>query len=273
MQFSINKNAIWLLVIACFAVNCSKGQENDLGPVADNYVRYYIKPVDLFVGFVSDEKLPNTAPVGYSDFSLNIMCFPMGAGEYNGQTFSSQDVEKYRTDHFIHRTPKSNEWVEYDDPYNPEFNRIYDSLCTAHNDTKYSAARERYVGEQFAFPTLFRRMTLSVASDTDYDATHPAGTPLDDVLNVYFYSVKEIVESGYDFDKYPSKGFIDGHAIQEPLTQFNNEYRKLMGAMFKLSFTKAPAATSVHRFTVTYTDEDGRVLTSQMAPVTIQAGK
>ena len=56
----------------------------------------------------------------------------------------------------------------------------------------------------------------------------------------------------------------------EPLNQFNNEYRKLVGGSFRFEFIKAPDATSTHRLTIVYRDEDGRVLTSQMEPVTIR---
>ena len=54
------------------------------------------------------------------------------------------------------------------------------------------------------------------------------------------------------------------------LTQFNEEYRKLIADNIKLKFKTAPDVTSTHRFTVTYRDEDGRVLTATTAPVTLQ---
>ena len=37
-----------------------------------------------------------------------------------------------------------------------------------------------------------------------------------------------------------------------------------------IDFPVAPDVTSTHRFTVTYRDEDGRVLTATAAPVTLQ---
>lgn len=159
--------------------------------------------------------------------------------------------------------------MEYDDPYNPEFNRIYDSLCVANKDTRYSAAEKRYNGDQFKIPAVYRRMTLSVTSDTDYDAAHPAGTPLDDLLKTRVYFAKEIVESGYDFKQYPAPDYITGHTIMEPLSEFNAANRKLVGGWFRFEFTKAPDATSTHRFTLVYRDEDGRELTAKLNPVTI----
>ncbi len=62
-----------------------------------------------------------------------------------------------------------------------------------------------------------------------------------------------------------------GHKLEMPLEQFNREYRKLiLSYRIRLNFKPAPDITSTHRFTVTYRDEDGRVLTATAAPVTLQ---
>ena len=85
-----------------------------------------------------------------------------------------------------------------------------------------------------------------------------------------------MIDSGYD---YRSVGVKDeggayiislGHKLDMPLTRFNEEYRKLIRDGIDLDFKTAPDVTSTHRFTVTYRDEDGRVLTATAAPVTLQ---
>ena len=119
-------------------------------------------------------------------------------------------------------------------------------------------------------------MTLDVTSDEPYDATHPSGTSLADIIDIYAYSAKEMIDSGYDYKSVCEKGEIYDNAIcfgkklDMSLTQFNEEYRKLIADNIKLKFKTAPDVTSTHRFTVTYRDEDGRVLTATTAPVTLQ---
>lgn len=122
-------------------------------------------------------------------------------------------------------------------------------------------------------------MTLDITSDTQYDAAHPAGTSLADMVIINISSAKEIIESGYDEnlcgkeiniygDEYPV--LSSGYELRMPLKQFNEEYRKLVDCRMNIDFPVAPDVTSTHRFTVTYRDEDGRVLTATAAPVTLQ---
>ena len=94
-------------------------------------------------------------------------------------------------------------------------------------------------------------------------------------MNIKTYSAKEIIESGYNKSLVvkDEQGCLDlqlGHELKMPLEQFNREYRKLIADNIRLNFKTAPDVTSTHRFTVTYRDEDGRVLTATAAPVTLQ---
>ena len=64
--------------------------------------------------------------------------------------------------------------------------------------------------------------------------------------------------------------FLKKHKGKDYKKQFNEEYRKLVDCRMNIDFPVAPDVTSTHRFTVTYRDEDGRVLTATAAPVTLQ---
>ncbi len=270
---------ITTIIIAAFAVfvlaGCSKQGENDdliggdSGPVMNNYVSAYIRPVKLF--------LPDNVS-NYQDeenIYTQVMFFtPPSTLPFNdGEAWSREMVDKFEYENIV-RPGYMFEQNDDEFPVIPTLVNRYDSLCKAHKDTEYSKKEKHYSGHQFIWAT-YRRMTLDVTSDTQYDAAHPAGTSLADIVNIKTYSAKEIIENGYDKSLVvkDEQGCLDlqlGHELKMPLEQFNREYRKLIADNIRLNLKTAPDVTSTHRFTVTYRDEDGRVLTATAAPVTLQ---
>lgn len=231
----------------------------------------YVKPTKIFL---PDDLSPYNK--GNGAYRQYVFFIPLGDKSYNdGEKWTPEMRSKFEYENFI--------WTAYeynDDKYPPIKEHLlrYDSLCVAHKDTEYSKKEKHYSGEQFPCAT-YRRMTLDITSDTQYDAAHPAGTSLADMVIINISSAKEIIESGYDEnlcgkeiniygDEYPVLSF--GYELRMPLKQFNEEYRKLVDCRMNIDFPVAPDVTSTHRFTVTYRDEDGRVLTATAAPVTLQ---
>ena len=269
-----------LIISAFFAViGCSKDGENDdnasLGPKRDNYVNGYIKPVKLFLL----DGLNNYQNERKDVAHLLPVFFIPGTNETynNGEVFSDEMAEEFRYKHII-RPVYGFEYNDNEFPVIPELVNRYDSLCKAHKDTEYAKTIMPYSGWQFG-PATYRRMTIDVTSDTQYDAAHPAGTSLADIIDIRTNSAKEVIESGYDYKvcetmtNYTGTTYelALGHELKMPLEQFNREYRKLiLSYRIRLNFKTAPDVTSTHRFTVTYRDEDGRVLTATAAPVTLQ---
>lgn len=87
--------------------------------------------------------------------------------------------------------------------YNTE---VYPDRSSADNDARYEELANHYGDVNFeasvpeAFPpaalaTSFREIHL--VSDCDYDADHPAGTPLDDITEVGWQSYAEYIDGGY----------------------------------------------------------------------------
>ena len=273
---------ITTIIIAAFAVfvlaGCSKQGENDdliggdSGPVMNNYVSAYIRPVKLF--------LPDNVS-NYQDeenIYTQVMFFtPPSTLPFNdGEAWSREMVDKFEYENIV-RPGYMFEQNDDEFPVIPMLVSRYDSLCKAHKDTEYSKKEKHYSGHQFIWAT-YRRMTLDVTSDTQYDAAHPAGTSLADIIDIRTNSAKEVIESGYDYKvcetmtNYTGTTYelALGHKLEMPLEQFNREYRKLIADNIRLNLKTAPDVTSTHRFTVTYRDEDGRVLTATAAPVTLQ---
>lgn len=260
--------------VALVLSGCSKDggiKDRHLGPVMNNYVMCYVKPTKIFL---PDDLSPYNK--GNGAYRQYVFFIPLGDKSYNdGEKWTPEMRSKFEYENFI--------WTAYeynDDKYPPIKEHLlrYDSLCVAHKDTEYSKKEKHYSGEQFPCAT-YRRMTLDITSDTQYDAAHPAGTSLADMVIINISSAKEIIESGYDEnlcgkeiniygDEYPVLSF--GYELRMPLKQFNEEYRKLVDCRMNIDFPVAPDVTSTHRFTVTYRDEDGRVLTATAAPVTLQ---
>ena len=155
----------------------------------------------------------------------------------------------------------------------------YDSLSKAHNDLGYNRRTLTMVLE-----CLYRRTTgIHVVSDTDYDEEHPAGTYLDDIIRIHFESAEDYLATGYTSLKqylgkttgpssyYGSLPIIDLD-LSEDLDEFNRIQRKLIRFSFSFRLTKAPEQTSTHRFTITYTNEDGVELSGTTEPITIRGG-
>ena len=251
--------------VALVISGCSKDSPSrHLGPVMNNYVRNYIRPVKLFLPDDSYQKRDCV----YTQYVFFLPCY--NTPYNNGEVLTYEMTEKFEYENLIHDIG----YYEYnDDEYPPIKEHLlrYDSLCKAHKDTEYSKKEKHYTGQQFGLAT-YRRMTLDITSDTQYDAAHPAGTSLADIIDVCAYSAKEMIDSGYDYKSVCEKGdaMKYGKKLDMSLTRFNEEYRKLIGDGIDLDFKTAPDVTSTHRFTVTYRDEDGRVLTATAAPVTLQ---
>ncbi|WP_297447529.1 hypothetical protein [uncultured Alistipes sp.] len=150
----------------------------------------------------------------------------------------------------------------------------YDSLSKAHNDLDYNRRTLTMVLE-----CLYRRTTgIHVVSDTDYDEEHPAGTYLDDIIRIHFKSAEDYLATGYTSLKqylgkttrsssYYGASDLD---LSEYLDEFNHIQRKLIRFSFNFRLTKAPDRTGTHRFTITYTNEDGVELTGTIEPITVR---
>ena len=155
----------------------------------------------------------------------------------------------------------------------------FTELAKANDDFSYNRK-----GQGFGVCLYKKTESLHVVSDAAYDAEHPAGTLLDDVLDVMFWSAEDYLKSGYtsflDYlgkttrPTYPerSDGAVvaaEGPCMIESLVEFNQLQRTLINFGFIFMPNKAPNQTGTHRFTVTYTNEDGVVLTGTTEPITI----
>ncbi len=159
----------------------------------------------------------------------------------------------------------------------------FTELAKANDDLSYDRQ-----GQGFGNCLYRKTKSLHVVSDQDYDAEHPAGTLLDDILDVMFWSAEDYLKSGYTsfFDYlgettrpiYPerSDGTVvasEGPYMIESLLEFNRIQRTLIDFGFIFMPTQAPDRTGTHRFTITYTNEDGVELKGTTNPIMILGAK
>ena len=158
---------------------------------------------------------------------------------------------------------------------------VCDSLAKAHHDTEYKRS-----GEVFGFCQFVRTDHIDVISDTDYDAAHPAGTPLNDIVDIQFFSAEDYLKSGYQKAMYLGEttckpksynSFFKQYEfstsvsyLQESLEEFNRLKRKLLYFDFRFLFRSDPVHTAEHTFTIVYRNEQGLTLTGQVGPVLLK---
>ena len=78
-----------------------------------------------------------------------------------------------------------------------ENKKIYDELCKIHNDLSYNKKRSYIVAPLWGRCSAIDFREIDVVSDKDFDAEHPAGTSLKDIVRFVSVSPKKFIDSGY----------------------------------------------------------------------------
>ena len=121
---------------------------------------------------------------------------------------------------------------------------------------------------------------ISIKSDSDFDAEHPAGTSLNDIVRLYSTSVYPYIKSGYTetFDwGTDTTGCFDylyldseDFPIDVLLSEIDAE-TLIMAAGFvgnnnygKLKFTTLPTLSKQHRLTIEMESDEGKLFTASL---------
>lgn len=157
--------------------------------------------------------------------------------------------------------------------------RLYgDTLCYETSPARFNAA----IADAFS--------KISVVADADFDAAHPAGTPLDDIICLRSESAYEYIRTGY---KYPNANSSQQYVYcRKPLSELTQNDMTLMRYTFSfkeypldeeyyviggvseialmegdrydnltLSFLKRPKNPGTYKLMFSFTKADGTVLT------------
>ena len=80
---------------------------------------------------------------------------------------------------------------------NGEEKKKYDELCKIHNDISYNQKRRYIVDPLWGKCSAIDFQEIDVVSNKDFDAEHPAGTSLKDIVRFVSISPKKFIDSGY----------------------------------------------------------------------------
>ena len=73
----------------------------------------------------------------------------------------------------------------------------YEALCRKHNDLTYNKKREYHLRPEWGVCSAVDFREIDIVSDKDFDAEHPAGTSLKDIVRFVSISPKKFIDSGY----------------------------------------------------------------------------
>ena len=73
----------------------------------------------------------------------------------------------------------------------------YEALCRKHNDLTYNKEREYHHRPEWGVCSAVDFREIDIVSDKDFDAEHPAGTTLKDIVRFVSISPKKFIDSGY----------------------------------------------------------------------------
>ncbi len=100
--------------------------------------------------------------------------------------------------------------------------------------------------------------TFEVVSDSDFDEHHPAGTPLNDLITITYYTYKLYIENGYKHTD--GRGGYSGDWITKPLSELVPEDAIFMDPfeLMKLRFNTTSTTAGVHHLTLTVSMENSK---------------
>lgn len=136
----------------------------------------------------------------------------------------------------------------------------FDSLCDKYGDISYNAPRPGHVGPCVCIDTDY--ISMKVEAVDDFDAMHPAGSDVSDLIDCAYTTVYEFVHNGYEcFDRETRPednygfNFTDIYKLKvQPLSSVSSDNTKLLYANdLLLVFKSFPDSPGEHKFRLTIT--------------------
>lgn len=228
-----------LILICTFVfVGCSEKIGDKFYP-SENYVTRYQDPLSSYAavyGSIDEYPVPSQSVV---QFMINLRV-----------TESTVNSQYY--DIIIDRQTDATKFKE---------------LAQKFNDTEYNM-----IHDVVPPPVMYvQSASLNIVSDQDYDATHPAGSSLNDLFLVKYTSVDHILQNHYDMTRTEQQVEL-GLApweFMESVDAFNQKQPTLVWFYFWFYPTERPTGNKQHRFTITYKNVEGKELVATTLPVLI----
>lgn len=156
------------------------------------------------------------------------------------------------------------------DEYCNGASKRYQGLSVSNNNAKFYEQAERfndltYNGHYWVEGIIFSALeSLTVVCDKDFDAQHPAGTALDELITVQYYSAETFVKSRYTNMKAGNSIWTWANLGELNLMHIN------LYEGFNLIFDVGPEQQGVYQFKVTYKNANGLVLETTFPKIKLQ---
>lgn len=136
---------------------------------------------------------------------------------------------------------------------------LFDRICVEYGDTSYN----KMVYLPNNYPTIIsvypHITTINVISNKDFDVEHPAGTSLNDIMNITFSSCIEYVESNYDENQKYSNS-----KKEKLLKDLAQDDLRMLTDCIVLSFNKEPDVVDIHTLTIICTNSHNENFTTDI---------
>ena len=152
---------------------------------------------------------------------------------------------------------------------------LYKQLCQKHHDNNYKEERYEHpntpgINDAYtAVATDFVDIDITVSPA--YDAAHPDGSSLADIIKVTFTTLKPFIDAGYKYTQNYSEWNCDGMVCQthpnyyhcvKMMNEMTARDMTLLGPSMALEFTTPPTRSGAYTLTLKMTSDEGDVYTS-----------
>ncbi|MFI3285867.1 MAG: hypothetical protein R3Y08_04360 [Rikenellaceae bacterium] len=127
---------------------------------------------------------------------------------------------------------------------------LYKSICELSGDTSYNSDISLIMDIMTVSCTYPDVSSINVISDSDFDEQHPAGSSLNDCINITFTCAYQYIQSGYNTQANQETKLLSEVTATELL--LNTNFREF-------EFATNPTISDVHTITFSLTTENGNV--------------
>lgn len=134
----------------------------------------------------------------------------------------------------------------------------YYELCEKHSDMSFNGD-DRYFDNPAKRCFAHDLASIELVSDSDFDASHPAGSSLLDIMNYSASSLTRWIRNGYRMSSFVDDCFV----LDKKADTLERDDLSLLCYfnLFQLEFTSVPSISRTHKLTLTLVYDDGTVKT------------
>lgn len=143
---------------------------------------------------------------------------------------------------------------------------VFDRLCEKHGDVTYNRAIRIYADKRYDYRCAEDFVNIEITSSADWDADHPAGSSLGDIVRLISNTPLPYIRSGYT-QKYSEEKGGEYYPIDKLVSELTPDDMMLLSNGIKYRFTQPPTLSREHTLTVRLTTDEGKVFTASVDAV------